>query len=224
MQRNSSRNGFTLIELLVVITIIAILASIAFPVYSGVQEKAKVVQDMSNLRQIGLATQMYLNDNDGVCFLPTENWMKLLHPKYLAAWKIFQSPFDNKRAPSENESNAPVSYGLNDNTLSTPGGTNGLSLDKIVKASNYIVFAPSQTSTSPYFAGKSGDGSGVQVNKNSAGQYGTNAGGTHSRGQRINACMADIHVENMLWKDFHDDTPDPTASPVPSGSYRWHPF
>ncbi|MEY2536689.1 MAG: hypothetical protein QOG67_429 [Verrucomicrobiota bacterium] len=222
MSKTSTR-AFTLIELLVVITIVLILASIAYPVYTGVQERARATQDLNNLRQIGLATQMYLNDNDGTYFLPTQNWMKALHPKYFSSWKIFQSPFD-PRSPSEDESAAPVSYGLNDNTVGTTGGANSLSSDKILKPSNYIVFAPAQNSKSPYFAAKSGDDSGVQVNKNSAGQYGATAGGTHSRGQRINACMADIHVENIPWKDFHDDTPDPSASPAPTGSYRWHPF
>ncbi len=66
--KNSPR-AFTLIELLVVITIIAILASIALPVFSSIQEKARATQDMNNLRQLGIATQTYLNDNDGVIFV-----------------------------------------------------------------------------------------------------------------------------------------------------------
>ena len=69
MLRNTTcTRGFTLIELLVVIVVIAVLATIAIPAYTGIQERARVVQDMSNLRQLGLATQMYLNDNDGAIF------------------------------------------------------------------------------------------------------------------------------------------------------------
>src|SRR6266498_550498 len=60
--------AFTLIELLVVIAVIAILASVAYPVFIGAQERAKITKDMNNLRQIGLATQTYMNDNDGVLF------------------------------------------------------------------------------------------------------------------------------------------------------------
>ena len=78
MARNFSR-AFTLIELLVVIVVIAILATIAYPVYTGVQERAKVTKDMSNLRQIGIATQTYMNDNDGVLFSTTTSWMSQLH-------------------------------------------------------------------------------------------------------------------------------------------------
>ena len=222
MQRNYSRGGFTLIELLVVIAIIAVLVSIALPVYTGIQEKARVTQDLSNLRQIGLATQMYLNDNDAVFFLPTDNWMQLLHPKYLPAWKIFQSPFDSKRPALEDNSNSPISYGFNANAKQGGGGTGSISSDKITNPSSFILYAPSQNASAAQpFAGTAA--AAVTVTKDSAGPGGTNAGGTHNRGQRINACMADIHVENLLWKDFSSDAPDPGASPAPAVSSRWHP-
>ncbi len=65
MQRNSSFNkAFTLIELLVVIAIIAILAAILFPVFAQAKVAAKQTADVSNLKNINMGNQLYLNDND----------------------------------------------------------------------------------------------------------------------------------------------------------------
>lgn len=58
-------SAFTLIELLVVITIIAILASIALPVFSSVTERANQTKDLSNAKQIGLACKVFAGDHDG---------------------------------------------------------------------------------------------------------------------------------------------------------------
>lgn len=58
------RSGFTLIELLVVIAIIAILAAILFPVFAQAREKARTISSNSNVRQLGLAIRMYVQDFD----------------------------------------------------------------------------------------------------------------------------------------------------------------
>lgn len=64
IQKSMQRRGFTLIELLVVIAIIAILAAILFPVFTQAKEAAKKTQSVSNMKQLQLAAQMYLNDNE----------------------------------------------------------------------------------------------------------------------------------------------------------------
>ncbi|MDE2126101.1 MAG: prepilin-type N-terminal cleavage/methylation domain-containing protein [Armatimonadetes bacterium] len=63
MQRRRA-HGFTLIELLVVIAIIAILAAILFPVFAQAREKARTISCLSNLREIGLGFQLYVQDYD----------------------------------------------------------------------------------------------------------------------------------------------------------------
>jgi prepilin-type N-terminal cleavage/methylation domain-containing protein/prepilin-type processing-associated H-X9-DG protein len=56
--------GFTLIELLVVIAIIGILAAMVFPVFARARESARKAVCLSNVKNIGLAIQMYLADNN----------------------------------------------------------------------------------------------------------------------------------------------------------------
>jgi prepilin-type N-terminal cleavage/methylation domain-containing protein/prepilin-type processing-associated H-X9-DG protein len=64
--------GFTLIELLVVIAIIGILAAMVFPVFARARESARKAVCLSNLKNIGLAIQMYLADNNDT-FPPSEH-------------------------------------------------------------------------------------------------------------------------------------------------------
>jgi type II secretory pathway pseudopilin PulG len=225
MEKKASRS-FTVVELLVVITTIAILALIAYPAYTSVQERAKATADMNNLRQIGLATQMYMNDNDGVVFSTgagAGTWMSQLQPKYVPAWKVFQSPFDPRASSEKGDLTTPVSYGLNGNNKA-PGSASiaGLLNNKIANPSAFILFAPAQTSAAIVtFSGTAVSGApGVTVYKTTSNPGGTATGGTHSSRKRINAVFADSHTESMLWSKFILDT-DPNDA---SAAQRWDPY
>jgi prepilin-type N-terminal cleavage/methylation domain-containing protein/prepilin-type processing-associated H-X9-DG protein len=88
------RRAFTLIELLVVIAIIAILAAILFPVFSQAKESAKKTVCINNLKQLGLAVEMYLSDNDQ--HLPDRRDLKQSLP---GGWKPWISwPTSDPRA------------------------------------------------------------------------------------------------------------------------------
>lgn len=74
------RRAFTLVELIIVLSIVAIITAIAYPVIAGAVGRAKESQCMSNLRQFGVAIEMYRNDYDGIGKWGTPAQMGMPHP------------------------------------------------------------------------------------------------------------------------------------------------
>ena len=219
--------AFTLLELLVVIAIITILAAIAIPSLSSARERAKIVKDMSNLRQIGTATQMYMNDNNGV--LPgsaTATWMLQLEQsqKYLSTWRVLESPFDTRSTSELGNATTAVSYGINANVYDVNNAA--ISADKIRKPTTFILFAPAQASTASVSFTGAGNSSppGVKVLAAASTPGGNATGGTQNNRAKINAIFGDLHVESMFWSGTgpaFTNTSDPGNDP--EAQYRWSP-
>ncbi len=120
MKKSSA--AFTLIELLVVISIIAVLAGIALPVYTQVQERGAQTKDLSNAKQIALGLKLYAGDNDGLypavegAGTSNEAFAKLV-PQYIPTEKIFYLA-KSKWTPNQPDE----VFGTNDSGL--PNSTN----------------------------------------------------------------------------------------------------
>jgi prepilin-type N-terminal cleavage/methylation domain-containing protein/prepilin-type processing-associated H-X9-DG protein len=215
--RNSPR-AFTLIEVLIVAAIIAILAALAVPALTSALDRAKATKDMSNLRQIGILIQTYLNDKDGI--LPAINLdpgigkdgpppNPVIYPKYVGSRRVFQSPFD-KRAADETD-NAPVSYGINENMYTASPGIAG-NMTKVVSPSATILMAPNYSGNPGLSASwKSLAAAAPFVPNLTPGGGGAMTIGPQHSGTQINALFCDLHAETMTF--------GPNASPA-TGSFK----
>ena len=159
VNRVNRQPGFSLIELLVVIAIVSLLAAILFPVFSAAREKARAAACMSNARQLGLALQMYAQDQDervffygatadamgnsqsrsGAVITSSQKnafrWWNVVLP-YINSVNVFTCPSDN--GPT-------LSYDVNDGATDIPRSyiacrySEGLTLAQVANVSQTIV-------------------------------------------------------------------------------------
>lgn len=140
------RSGFTLVELLVVIGVIAALIAVLLPALARARAAAQAASCLSNLRQIGVAAQMYAGSHksyppawiDG-----TTRWMDLLKPLIAKKSGIYQCPDDPKRIAVTWDAEIILSYGIN--TFNFAGKTwcfwYGVKPTNVHRSSEVILFA-----------------------------------------------------------------------------------
>jgi prepilin-type N-terminal cleavage/methylation domain-containing protein/prepilin-type processing-associated H-X9-DG protein len=110
------RRGFTLIELLVVVAIMSLLMAILVPSLARARGQAQRTVCVSNLRQIGIATQMYGQENK--CYPPawinsTCRWMDLVKPYIGKGSNVYRCPQDTKQIACTWDPDIILSYGVN---------------------------------------------------------------------------------------------------------------
>jgi prepilin-type N-terminal cleavage/methylation domain-containing protein len=128
----SREKGFTLVELLVVIAIIALLMSILMPALARVRNQAKAVLCLSNLKQMGGAFAMYLDDNDNLFM---KNWtgfssslfQELPHERYWmeALRQYYGDQGDARLCPSATKMGRSLSGLVSTGQFNGTGGTDG---------------------------------------------------------------------------------------------------
>src|SRR6266404_3046012 len=223
MTRNSCfARAFTLIEMAVVLAVIAIMMAFVYPAYIGMSQRAKATKDLSNLRQIGMLIQLYLNDNDQI--LPaTTTWpgtaaTSVLYSKYTGTRKIFQSPFDTR--PSLETDLAPVSYSINTNMYVKLGANPNML--KVVSPSSTFLMAPNYPNASgdPAKIASWGTSNTTNAPDLPVGGMGETTG-THNNGRQITVLFCDWHTESVSFGPGTGTFQDSTSDPL--GKKHWDP-
>ena len=119
--KKKSLRGFTLIELLVVLACLGIMMSFLYPAFIGMTQRALGAKDMNNMRQIGMALQTYLNDKEQRSSTNKRSAGDgdRRNCRSFTPFTSLPEKFSNRLLTSEplpKTDDAPVSYGINQNT------------------------------------------------------------------------------------------------------------
>jgi prepilin-type N-terminal cleavage/methylation domain-containing protein/prepilin-type processing-associated H-X9-DG protein len=193
--------AFTLIELLVVIALVAVLASFAYAGAGVMIGKGHATKCLSNMRQIGVAMQMFTGDHDGR--LPgtshgvswTNSLGAYLGPKFIG------------KCPAVPNHRARVSYGWNDSLADSRG--QGIRLVAVRAPGATMAaaeIATNQSSEHFHFAGGRHGASRVTPNQFKA------AINVEVHGGSANYLFVDGHVENLPWNEVQGRLCQPGAN------------
>lgn len=138
--------GFTLIELLVVISIIAILAALMLPALAQGKARGKAAGCLNNLRQVGLATQMYADEHESyppAWIDSTTRWMDLIKPSLDKKSGVYLCPADTKRVAVTWDPDVFLSYGINTFRFADQAHCfwYGVKANAVARPSDTIIFA-----------------------------------------------------------------------------------
>ena len=182
-------SGFTLLELLVVIAIIGSLASLLIPSVRAAMQKARTVECLSDLRQIGMAVHLYTESHNGI--LPGTShaisWTNSLVP--------YLSPTFIGRCPAAKQHRARVTYGWNDCLAPNGVGIAASSVRTPGLTMAMAELAADQTSEHFHFMGSRSGAARITPNQFKA------AVNVQLHGTGANYLFVDGHAEHLSWTE-----------------------
>src|SRR5579871_5403703 len=226
--RRRSGSAFTLIELLVVIAIIAILAAILFPVFAKARSQARKIVGISNLKELGLATMMYIQDYDE--HLPYYNWGVMSCSESGTGGSSISGNLPQFQYYSAMAwCNSLQPYIKNLGIFQDPGDKLKLQPSYCINfpQSNFVAGASSWTKSSwvSYGWNESSSGNALAAYQNPAsdvvwGDYGVCLLDTWNKFQ----WSSDIYVRRTIWSDLPWQTNDPRGQSTPPTDAQWQQY
>ena len=185
--------AFSLVELLVVVAIIGVLSTLGLAATRGVTEKSKATRCLNDLRQVGVAFQLYLAENDG-------RFPNTSHQGTAQSWTNTLAPFLKTnflgRCPACPRHPSRITYAWNDALADSSG--RGVMAPVFRKPSTTMVVgesASNQTSEHFHFSGIRGGATRITPNQ-FRGEV-----NVECHGSGANYLFADGHAETLTWTE-----------------------
>jgi len=196
--------AFTLVELLTVVTIIATLSTLGLAATRGVTEKTKTSQCLNDLRQVGVAVQLYVGDNSG-------RFPNTSHQGVAASWTNTLADYLRTnflgRCCSVPKHRSKLTYAWNDALADTQGF--GVTAPSFRSPSSTMVVTELATNLIGehfHFSGTRGGASRITPN-----QFRGEVNVT-CHGSSANYLFADGHAENLTWTEIQSRLTEPNSS------------
>ena len=196
--------AFTLVELLTVVTIVAVLTSLGLAATRGVTEKTRATRCLNDLRQVGIALQLYVGDNGG-------RFPNTSHQGVAASWTNTLADFLKTnflgRCCAVPKHRSKLTYAWNDSLADAQGyGVMASSVRAPSRTMAVTELATNLTGEHFHFAGKRGGASQITPN-----QFRAEVNVT-CHGSSANYVFADGHVENLRWTEVQSRLTQPDSS------------
>ena len=196
--------AFTLVELLTVVTIVAVLTSLGLAATRGVTEKTRATRCLNDLRQVGIALQLYVGDNGG-------RFPNTSHQGVAASWTNTLADFLKTnflgRCCAVPKHRSKLTYAWNDSLADAQGyGVMASSVRARSRTMAVTELATNLTGEHFHFAGKRGGASRITPN-----QFRAEVNVT-CHGSSANYVFADGHVENLRWTEVQSRLTQPDSS------------